>query len=410
MSMIKRTRSNLSIFSKSLSLEIKPKSIEKIDSNCIKRREILFNQKTFYEILLDFIKKTQLKYLNLAKIEKNKCNEKPNYSKIKEIIINLKEDLSTTLIEKQSILNYNQKIYSKKKNEIQNLIFPSKECKRNQKLFECEPIITENNEKYEKSEINQIKSMNFVIENEILNIDYFIDKKKRKVEYLKNFELVIEENKEIICNNNRDQKEVTNILHTSLIEMRRYFMEKVLEKTNNDYIIDDLESRIKSFSEYDDDKNKIYNSLDIIPEQSKDYTESTICNNNNLLLINSRKPSLKYRSNDSIFKLSLCNESLTNITDLKKYLKLNMNINVNINVNNVNNKYFENAFKLCEINKDEKEINDDKIEKKLGFYLIDYNPNNLNLNKEDKNHMENGEKIILKQDNERTASSISSDS
>ena len=408
MSMTKRTRSNLGIFSKSLSLEIKPKSFEKIDNNCIRTREILFNQKTFYEILLDFIKKTQLKYLSLTKTEKNKRNEKPNYSKIKEIIINLKEDLSTILTEKQSTLNYNQKIYSKKKAELQNLIFPSKDCKTNQQLSDYEPIITESNEKYEKSEINQIKCMNFVIENEILNIDYFIDKKKRKIEYLKNFELVIEENKEIICNNNHDQKEVTNILHTSLIEMRGYFMEKVFEKNKNDYIIDDLESRIKSFSENDDDKNKIYNSLDIIPEESKDYTESTICNNN-LLLINSRKPSLKYSSNDSIFKLALCNESPTNITDLKKYLKLNMNINVNINVNNVNNQYFENAFKLCEINKDEKETNDDKTEKKLGFYLIDYNPNNLNLNKEDKNHMENGEKIILKQDNERTASSISSD-
>ena len=392
---------NFGNLEKTLNFGINKKSFDKLNSNSnfVKTKEILFNQKTFYEILLGFIKKTQLKYLNTIKSEKDSFNIKQDYNQKKEIIINLKEDLSTTLTEKQFTLNYVKKIYSKKKKEVQDLVFPSTECKRKQKYSEHEPISTENNEKYEKSEINQIKCMNFRIENEISNINYFINKKKYIIEYLKNFELVIEDYKEIICENNRDKKEVTNILHSNLVEVRRLFIEKVFQNTQNNLLIGDLESRIKLLCECDDDKNKLHNSLDVIPEESKDFTQSIILNNNNnnLLLINSRKSSIKCNSNDNICQIPLCNEQQMNINDIKKYLNLNMNINVNINVNNVNNQYVGNALNFCEINKNEKENSDDKNDKKIEFHLNECKQSILNIKKEeaDENKSDKNDDKIL---------------
>ena len=402
MSTSKRANSNLDTFMDSFNDEVNSKILDKVNSNFIKSQEILFNQKTFYEILLDLVKKTQLNYLNKTKPGTNNFNKKQNNIQIKEIITNLKEDLTSVLKEKQLNLNYMQKINSEKKAELQNLLFPSNECKRRQNFLGCETILSENDEKCEESEINQIKNMNFRIENEILSINYYICKKKYIIEYLKNFDLVIEDYKEIICDNSKDKKKVTKILHKALKEIRQCFIEKVFQKTQNDLLIDDLESKIKLLNEGDDEKNNINSSLGVIQEESKEFTESIILNSNkNLFFINSKKPSIN--NNDSRFKLQLDNEQQMNINDIKNYL-INMNINVNINVNDINKQNVENTFNLRKISKKDKENDDDKKNKKFGFYLNDSKQKILNLKKG--NTGENENEIGPKQDNERKVISV----
>ena len=74
-----------------------------------KKVEILTNQKSFLEILLDLMKKTQLNYISTVQ-------RKTNYTQAKLILLNLKEDLSSMLNEQKLTFNYLQKEHSKKKN------------------------------------------------------------------------------------------------------------------------------------------------------------------------------------------------------------------------------------------------------------------------------------------------------
>ena len=362
-----------------------------------KKVEILTNQKSFLEILLDLMKKTQLNYISTVQ-------KKTNYTQAKLILLNLKEDLSSMLNEQKLTFNYLQKEHSKKKIEVQELIFPSTECKRSENCEGLHTVITENDEKTDETEINQIKFMNFRIENEISNIDYFIIKKSYLINYMKNFCFFREDTKEILCENIKDQKEITEFLHDLLIKIRQNFVDKVFQKTKTDNEIKELQAQIemrKDDVELGFENNRYINSEDIIQEESKDFTQSFSTSNNNIYFLANKK-TLNGNNEKNIAKMRHCknfsskdiklNEELAlisqsrrsswvDINDIKKYLNLNMNINLNINVNN---QYLQNTFNSSKLSDDEETINKkkfDQIDKQFELYLNEYKKSMINLNK-----------------------------
>ena len=367
--------------------------------NKSKKIEILTNQKTFLEILLDIMKKAQINYLS-------NDLKKSNYNQTKTFLLNLKNDLSSMLSEQKLSFNYLQKEHSKKKTEVQNLIFPTNECKRSENCEGNQTIITENDEKTDETEINQIKLMNFKIENEISNIDYFISKRNYLVNYIKNFAFFREDTKEIFCENFKDHKEITEFLHNILIKMRQHFVDMVFQKSKTDSEIRELQSQIEMYNDnYDNctEKNRYINSEDIIQEESMDFTQSISTSNKNTIFINRKKDSnngiiernnLKMRHGtflctrdlkQKVEKLGLISQSrrasCVDVNDIKKYLNLNMNINLNINVNN---QYLQNTFNSSKLSDEEEVITKrkyDQIDKGFDLYLNEYKKSMKNFKK-----------------------------
>ena len=366
-----------------------------------KKVEILTNQKSFLEILLNLMKKTQLNYLSAVPKKKNNIQ-------IKKILTDLKDDLSSMFKEQKLAFNYLDKEHSKKKSEVQDLLFPSNECKRSENCEGVQTVITENDEKTDETEINQIKFMNFRIENEISNIDYFIIKKGYLLNYMKNFSFFREDTKEIFCENFKEQKEITEFLHDILIKMRQNFVDMVYQKTKTDAEIKELQSQIemrKDDFEMGFENNRYINSEDIIQEESRDFTQSVSTSNNNTYFLTNKKTlnnNLTVEKNNNqklrrgtnlstrdvkqrVDKLGLISQSRrsswVDINDIKKYLNLNMNINLNINLNN---QYLQNTFNSSKISDDEDGVNKKKyeqIDKQFELYLNEYKKSMININK-----------------------------
>ena len=62
---------------------------------------------------------------------------------------------------------------------------------------------------------------------------------------MKNFCFFREDTKEILCENIKDQKEITEFLHDLLIKIRQNFVDKVFQKTKTDNEIKELQAQIE---------------------------------------------------------------------------------------------------------------------------------------------------------------------
>ena len=99
------------------------------------KAEILFNQKSFLEILLSFIKKAQVDYLTNNKLNENEDNKdnslkSKNITKIKKILNDFKDNLLEIKKEKDKNVTLFQKQKEQKESILKKIIFNTVYSKR----------------------------------------------------------------------------------------------------------------------------------------------------------------------------------------------------------------------------------------------------------------------------------------
>jgi hypothetical protein len=173
-----------------------------------------------------------------------------------------------------------------------------------------EDNITIGNEKLYYSETSQLKLLNFQIENEIKNTDFLIERYTEINNNIKYNPFYSCEKNEIICNNKSNISKVSEILHESINNQRKNFIDIVNKKSDQDMEIKSLSKEAEYLKERleKNDELKFTITEDIMNEDSKDYAKNinnkiTYINRNySNSSVNNKLNLLKLRSNDTINK------------------------------------------------------------------------------------------------------------
>ena len=182
--------------------ETSPSLTQKMTISFSKKESILFSHKSFLEIMLNIIKSSQITFFS-------KISEKniPNKKVIKEILSELKDNLNTMHKEQKTKTSFYESQLLNQKSIIQNILYEDKQKNKNfQKI---------------KGEIEQIKTLNFMAQNEIKLIDNLITKNLCIEKYLNRNVLAQEEEKEINCKQSKFFSIITRILHKENRETKK---------------------------------------------------------------------------------------------------------------------------------------------------------------------------------------------
>ena len=327
----------------------------KISSNNLEK---LISHKLSLELLLSEIKTSEIAILSNSGESINK--------NILSVLLDLKKELKIMHEEKKTKLNKLKDEITNKKIILQRQIFnvnknePSKSPKEN---IENDKKITKNNI---NSELSLLKALDFIAENYINQIDSIILKKTNDYNYLKLcMEYTSIEEKEIICLEPKYEPLITKILHKEIFDKRKKFKLVVSAKQ---YQNDELENtnqnlaQLKKFIEKK--KNGYVDNKEVIPEESKEFTQSITLNRmnnniNNLMNIYNNQRQMEDIYNDNIIIIdNLDDESFNSNAKsnsskkenkdadinnkISKLINLNMNINFNVNFD----KFFGNNYLL----------------------------------------------------------------
>ena len=202
-----------------------PESIKIKSDSLNKKKDISFSRKFSMESLLDTVKKFQI---NL--IDNN--HQKLNIINTKVLLSLFKDCLSNELNKKRKIYDKIHKQNDKKKRSIRHMI------KTNNGNL--------NNSINYKKEAEQLKYINFNIENEIKKIDFTIKEKKA----LKNLEYLENQDEKIYCDlNDKNIFETINIMKNEKNILNQIFinLSKEKEKSDNEIKnINDIKSILES--------------------------------------------------------------------------------------------------------------------------------------------------------------------
>ena len=273
-----------------------------------KKKNTLYSNKSSLIALLNKIKNCQLNY-----ISEKTHNKKYNIINTKAILSLLKDNLSTMLKDKNKIYNYFKKENDKKKKKIQKLLFPD----------EGEDIDTEEeggykltigNKKLYSSEINQLKILNFQIENEINYTQFLTNRNYETIINIKDNPFYLSDENEIICTPNYNNiSKTSNILHDYINKQRKKFIDTVSKKSEQDIELKALSMKNDYLKNIIVENNKKIITEDIINEceESKDYAKEKDTENSNykdymkrksLSSKNNKNNLLKFMSNEKINK------------------------------------------------------------------------------------------------------------
>ena len=320
-----------------------------------KESEKLISYKISLELLLSEIKNSEIGVLSNS--------DKSIKKKIKNVLIDLKEKLNEMLEEKTEKQNIFQILLNNKKLQKQLFIIN----KNGPSNYKKENI--ENNKKTTKFNINSelflLKNLNFMAENYINQIDNIILKKTNDYNYLKlcmNYTFV--EEKEIICVEQKYKSLVTRILHKEIFDKRKKFKLIVSAKQQQNDEIENTNHNLTQLKNFiSKKKNGYVDNKEIIPEESKEFTQSITLNRmtnniNNLMNIYNKQKQMEDKYNDNVIIIdnledeSFNSNAISNSLEEKKSKDLNINnninqlINLNMNINfNVNfDKFFGNDY------------------------------------------------------------------
>ena len=249
-----------------------------------------FSLKSSLESLLYQIKTSQMDYISNKSIKTN------NLQNTKEILVLLKNSLTLMLKEKNKLYKYNKEKFDKKKRDIQKIIYPNYE--------DTEKNETLGNKKLHSSETNQLKILNFQIENEISNTDFLIERYNQKINEIKSNPFFTSDENEIYGNNYKNLLIVLNILHEKINKSRRNLIDIVNKKTEQDMEINTLSIKkeyLQGIIKNNKDNEYINGENYIIPEELNEYSniiDNSSSNSNEI----AKQNKLKYESNDSINK------------------------------------------------------------------------------------------------------------
>ena len=200
------------------------------------------------------------------------------------------------LKDKNKLYKNNKEKFDGKKRDIQKLIFPN--------YVDTEKNDTLGNKKLHSSETNQLKILNFQIENEISNTDSLIQRHNQKIYEIKSNPFFTSDEYEIYGNNYKNLLIVLNILNEKINKSRRNLIDIVNKKTGQDMEINTLSIKKEYLQEIiknNKDNEYINGENYIIPEELNEYSNiiDNSCNNSNEI---KKQNKLKYESNDSINK------------------------------------------------------------------------------------------------------------
>ncbi len=359
------------------------------------KSEILFNQKTFLEIILSFIKNVQVDYLNNNTLNENKDNSNNsiqlnNASKIKTVLKELKENLLEIKKEKDKNIELLIKQTEQKKDILRKTIFNTVYTKRsisnyNYINLKHETLITENNENYYNKETPELKLLNFKVENEIIKVDNLTQRVQLLIQYYKTPHKIENHRTEIINDSKKNEETINEILHDKVVEQRENFMDEVNQKSIQDLTISSLHSQIIRYRNEMNDVHKslkYVNTQEVITEENKSYLET--------IKEDEKNDNLTFRTSFSGTKTGATNNIINNninnnnkssknikyidINDIEKLLKLNMNINVNINYNKqIINNHFDNNNNINDKVNNNEEDEDEDDEDNSSYYSKEQN-------------------------------------
>lgn len=330
-----------------------------------KKEEFLFSHKSSLETLLSIIKNVQITFL--SNISKN--NKNYNNKKLKEIIIELRENLLTMYNQQKAKSSFLESQSTKKKIFIQNKIF---EISKKNEIFQNL-----------KTELEQLRILNFKAENDIKLIQNLAMKNFSINEYLKKNISKYYEEKEINCLKPKFHSIITRILNGENIETKNYFKYVVSRKQHQDDQIRFLLKRIEQLKSFIYNKQNGYNNYifaeDIIPEDSKEYSQSMNINNinktlNKIIMNKNRNNILniendEFSSENSSLSIKKNNEG----KNLNKFINLNMNINLNFNFDKKYTITDDNKYNSDRVIKN-KDKNCLRLKQKKGFSSTDNLP------------------------------------
>ena len=307
-------RKNISALKLDLSDDLLSKiNSEKIneinDSNTI---HSLLKHKIFLKKILHLIKISQIDYLSQISFNSKKIkNYNNNINKIiKDMLINLKNELISTLRDNteskakmQNIMNNNKtylvnSMFDFERENINNLRpATDRKIKKNKK-------IDNNDDDYFKYniELPHLKLLNFKIENQLQYMNIII---KIKTQNYKNEGSNFDDEYYVFCTNQNDISDASNYLHDNLIDIRNEFKSIVKKKEMQNRQLILLKSQVDSMREDVElsgkkCSNDYVNTSDIINEESREYnTKTNICTMENYENANK---ALEYNDNNYIKK------------------------------------------------------------------------------------------------------------
>ena len=249
-----------------------------------------------------------------------------------------------------------------------------------------------------KSEIFLLKTLNFMAENYMEEMENIIMKKYNEYNYLKfcMYNTSIEE-KEIVCIEQKYYPLVTTLLHKEIFDVRKKFK---LVASAKKYQNNEIETTNQNLMQLKDfiakKKNGYMDNKEIIYEESKEFTQSITLNrmanniNNLIHIYNKQKPQENEYNDNIIIVDNLDDESFNSneMSDLSKNdknKKININnniqqvINLNMNINfNVNfDKFFGNDYVIFNSERNNNDIIDllNENKKKKGLSSTGSLPN-----------------------------------
>ena len=335
--------------------------------------ETLFSNKSHKEILLSLIK-SKINILLKPNLESNSQGNKING--FKELLSDLKRNLSYMLNEKKTKEKYLQNKINFNKKAIQNKIYNS-----NRKMSKDEEskvnLKTDISDKvYGKDELSKLKMMNFKAENEIQKLDFLIEGKRYINKYLKTTSFYPEENNIFFYDTSKlNSDEIDDCLNSQIKEAKDYLNNLTIEKGKQNEEIKHLEKNI-NIMKYTYEIENIISKSDIIYEDSQESKESTSENISNNCIDNENDENYKCNSNEKeiiasqineIKNLEIINKKLRNILDENNlYIKTNEFIEKMIN-----RKSF--LSKISDYDKEKSQIYINQMLKEIRYNIINTN-------------------------------------
>ena len=301
------------------------------------KEQILISHKSFLEIILQQTKNYQNHLLN-----KNQ-----NLKKIKQYLIAIKANLTTTLKDKLNSLKYLEKEIVSKNLKIQQQIYGKiikKDSKEkhlnNYKSINSMHYIPYNHiNKTNNKEINflnekrQLENLSFQMENEINKIEFEIEKKINLIIKLKNMRYNQEEDLEIVAIQKNLKLIVNGIMKKKLKNTKNNLLKDIKEKIKKDKKINSIQEEIEKLKQQIKNLQENINTDEIIYEESSDFTKSIIIENN---ITNKDNLEIKDKKINNIYNFCYNTKNKDNRHSLGLLYKINDNFNINIDNNNKN--------------------------------------------------------------------------
>ena len=284
------------------------------------KEDILSSHKLSLEFLLNFIKSNQIEYISTH----------PKKELLKLFLTSLKDNLDSNLHKKNKIYKSLKTENESIKTRIQKKIFSNTKNSVEKINENLNPI----------AEIEQLKNLNFEIENEISNIDFLIEHKNKIKLNIKNNSL--DKEKDTVFYNYKNDKnisEVSDILKDKINQIKKNYNIALTEKEKKEKEINTIKNLIELTKEDIDDK---FNNS-VLKEEIIENTESTLTsqkitnfsekwkniNNKYLTEIN------KFKSDTSNLKIknNIIGFNINKDLDYKEKTNVNINNIFTININ-----------------------------------------------------------------------------